>query len=207
MLRFQAMWRFKKPTDDQIRAFIAAQDAHPYSYREVGASENGTPAGYDLDHNRTLLGHGPAAFEAACEAIRRWRMFPPPWTEVQPPDTPIEAGRVVTMLARAFGLWWMNACRIVYVVDETTPVRRFGFAYGTLPAHVERGEERFTVEWDDEDRVWYDVRAFSRPRYWLARLGYPLARRLQRRFVAQSQAAMRRFVANASRPAPAGEPS
>jgi uncharacterized protein (UPF0548 family) len=26
------------------------------------------------------------------------------------------------------------------------PVRRFGFAYGTLPDHVESGEERFTVE-------------------------------------------------------------
>ncbi len=201
------MWRLKKPTDDQVEAFIAAQDALSYSYREVGASEDGAPAGYDLDHNRSLLGQGPAAFEAACEAIHRWRMFPPPWTEVQPPDTPIETGRVVAMLARAFGLWWMNACRIVYIVDETTPVRRFGFAYGTLPAHVERGEERFTIEWDDEDRVWYDVRAFSRPRYWLVRLGYPLARRLQRCFVVQSQTAMRRFVVDASRRVAAGESS
>ena len=53
------------------------------------------------------------------------------------------------------------------------------------------------VEWDREDNVWYDLRAFSRPRYWLVRLGYPIARRLQRRFVLQSQAAMRRIVASA----------
>jgi hypothetical protein len=29
-----------------------------------------------------------------------------------------------------FGVWTLNTCRIVYVVDEAT---RFGFAYGTLP--------------------------------------------------------------------------
>ena len=37
------------------------------------------------------------------------------------------------------GLWWLNACRIVYVVDEAGPVTRFGFAYGTLPGHAGSG--------------------------------------------------------------------
>ena len=40
------------------------------------------------------------------------------------------------------------------------------------------------------------MRAFSRPRSWPVRLGYPIARGLQRRFVLQSQAAMRRIVAD-----------
>jgi len=48
----------------------------------------------------------------------------------------------------------------VYVIDETVPVRRFGFAYGTLPAHVEQGEERFSVELHADGAVWYDLRAF-----------------------------------------------
>ena len=193
------MWRFKKPTEENIRAFLAAQSRRPFSYREVGASQEGAPAGYDLDHNRIQVGQGRAAFEAASCAVRRWEMFPGPWTEIQPAHTPIQAGNVVAMLARAFGLWWMNACRIVYVIDETTPIHRFGFAYGTLPGHVECGEERFTIEWDDEDRVWYDLRAFSRPRYWLVRLGYPLARRLQRRFVRESQAAIQHAVAQVAK--------
>ena len=77
------------------------------------------------------------------------------------------------MIARVFGLWWVNACRIVYRLDGHDASRRYGFAYGTLPGHVEQGEERFMVEWDQEDNVWYDLRAFSRPRYWLVRLGYP----------------------------------
>jgi uncharacterized protein (UPF0548 family) len=70
-------------------------------------------------------------------------------------------------------------------------VKRFGFAYGTLAEHAESGEERFTVEWDrDEDTVWYDILAFSRPRNSLARLGYPLSRLLQKRFAKDSKAAM-----------------
>ncbi len=69
-------------------------------------------------------------------------------------------------------------------------MRRFGFAYGTLPAHVEQGEERFTVERHANGEVWYDLRAFSKPRYWPVRIGKPLARRLQRRFVRDSQRAM-----------------
>jgi hypothetical protein len=65
--------------------------------------------------------------------------------ETWPPDTPILAGQAVAVVACLFGLWWLNACRIVYVVDEQGPVQRFGFAYGTLPDHAESGEERFTV--------------------------------------------------------------
>ena len=83
----------------------------------------------------------------------------------------------------------MNACRIVYVVEEQ---QRYGFAYGTLSEHAERGEERFTVEWKrEEDTVWYDLLAFSKPGP-MARLGYPLARRLQKRFAHDSKEAMKR---------------
>jgi hypothetical protein len=39
----------------------------------------------------------------------------------------------VAVLARSLGLWWLNACRIVSVVNEDGPGKRFGFAYGTLP--------------------------------------------------------------------------
>jgi uncharacterized protein (UPF0548 family) len=42
--------------------------------------------------------------------------------------------------------------------------------------------------------VWYDVVAFSRARHPLARLGYPLARRVQRRFARESAEAMRKAV-------------
>jgi uncharacterized protein (UPF0548 family) len=198
------MWLLHQPSDDTIRTFLASQASLPFSYPEVGASRDGAPAGYAFDHNRALLGQGRDIFEAACAALCRWEMFPRPWTRIHPIDTPLEPGRAVAMLARIFGTWCLNACRIVSVIDEATPVRCFGFAYGTLPGHVESGEERFLVEWLADDSVWYDLRAFSRPRSWMARLGYPLARRLQRRFARDSKAAMQAAVARAVPPAGVG---
>ena len=92
--------------------------------------------------------------------------------------------------------YWLNACRIVYVIEDNGPLERFGFAYGTLRDHAESGEERFSVEWNREtDEVSYDLLAFSRPNYLLVRLGYPFARRLQRRFASDSGQAMLKAVA------------
>jgi hypothetical protein len=77
------------------------------------------------------------------------------------------------VLGRHFGLWSLNACRIVYVIEEEASLLKcYGFAFGTLPGHVERGEERFTVEWHRAyDSVFYEVFAFARPAHPLARVG------------------------------------
>ncbi|MBA3389133.1 MAG: DUF1990 domain-containing protein [Actinomycetota bacterium] len=73
----------------------------------------------------------------------------------------------------------------------TGPIQRFGFAYGTLPGHSEKGEELFSIEWDrEEGSVHYAVFAFSRPNHPLAWLGYPFTRMLQKRFIRDSQRAM-----------------
>lgn len=57
------------------------------------------------------------------------------------------------------------------------------------------GEERFQVRFSKNTGiVEYEIRAFSRPRHWLARLAYPITRRLQSRFRRDSGAAMRRAV-------------
>ena len=152
--------------------------------------------GFVHDHNRISLGQGDAVFEAASEALRNWEMFKTGWTEIAPGTPLIEVGRTVALVTRVFGLWWLNACRIVEVVNEDTPARRFGFVYRTLPPHVACGEERFLVEQDDEGGVWYEIRAISRPRHPLARLGYPVTRRMQRRFVRDSQQVMRETVAD-----------
>jgi uncharacterized protein (UPF0548 family) len=182
------LFRLTRPTLDEVRAHIAAQRAQPFTYADVGATrEEREPAGFNHDHNRLQLGTGAAAFATACEAIRGWKMFPAPLAFIEPLPIPIREGEVAGVVVRALGLWWLNAARIVYVIDEP---RRFGFAYGTLPGHVEAGEERFVVEHLPDDSVWYDLRAFSRPRYWPVRAGKPVVRMLQRRFGRLSKAAM-----------------
>ncbi len=136
------------------------------------------------------LGTGAAAYERAKRAIRDWKMFEMPWVQLCWPDTPIEPGATVAVLVSHLGFWSLNFCRIIYVIEESAPIEKYGFAYGTLPDHAERGEERFTVEFDSRDQsVWYDIYAFSRPSP-LARLAYPFARHLQKRFARDSKSAM-----------------
>jgi uncharacterized protein (UPF0548 family) len=185
-----------KPDPKRMERFLAAQRNRTFSYREVGHSLRGAPTGYQIDHNRVQLGEGRAAFARAVEAIRSWKHLNLGWVSSYPTSAPIEPGTTVAVRARHFGFWSLSACRIVYTIDEEGPVVRFGFAYGTLPEHAERGEERFTVEWHHEDgSVWYDVFAFSQPSSPLARLGKPLARMLQRRFARDSKRVMAKAAA------------
>lgn len=189
------MLSLRKPSSEAIRRFLENQGKQALTYEAVGATAGFLPAGYVVDHTRIRLGVGEAVFAAARKALEEWRQFDLGWLEAVPRETPLRPGAVVAVLARAIGLWWLNACRIVHVFDESGPVARFGFAYGTLPAHAGSGEERFLIEWDrEEGSVWYDILAFSRPRHWLARLGYPMVRRTQKRFGRESAAAMVRAV-------------
>jgi uncharacterized protein (UPF0548 family) len=178
------------PSDEEVRAFLQSVERSTFSYADVGATRDaGRPAGFkNYDHNRVELGRGAETWERAKAAIRGWKMFEHSLTKIFWPDTPLVAGNSVGMLAHHLGFHSLSACRVVYVIDEPT---RFGFAYGTLPAHAESGEERFLVEWDRAtDVVSYDLYAFSRPRAMLAKIAAPYARSLQRQFVKLSKEAM-----------------
>ena len=194
------MISLRKPSLEVVTRFLAEQDKLSFTYQGVGSTDSQPPAGYVVDRTRVKLGTGPAVFAAARRAIESWQQFQLGWLEALPRDTPIEAGRVVAVRAFAMGSWTVNAARIVYVIDrqefgESSGVRQFGFAYGTLPGHMESGEERFLVEQLADGTVWYDIVAFSRPRHILARLGYPFVRRLQHKFGRDSAAAMQRACA------------
>ena len=176
-------------------AFLQAQSPLPFSYAAVGATRGELPPSYVIDHNRVALGKGQATFERAKLALARWEMFELGWLQLCWPDAPLTVGTTVGVLVPLLGFWLLNACRIVYVIDEQqAALARFGFAYGTLPGHLEAGEERFLVEWNrTDDTVWYDILAFSRPHHWLARVGYPVARLFQKRFARDSKHAMRKI--------------
>jgi len=179
-----------------VAAFLTSQQAAALTYAQVGATRaDRPPAGYTVDRNRIRLGTGAEAFRRAAGALRRWQMLTHQWASVAPPRAPITAGTTVAVVVRHYGFWSLNACRIVYTLDdnatEGTEVRRVGFAYGTLPEHGAIGEERFMVEWHAaDDSVWFDMYAFSRPGKLLARLGYPFGRRVQRRFARAAKQAM-----------------
>lgn len=185
----------QKPSADALRRFLGTQRHLDYNYAAVGATEHTPPPGFVVDRTRIELGRGEEAFVAAKEALGSWEQFRLGWVAAWPCDTPLQSGELVAVLGRAIGLWWLNACRIIYTIDDQGPVHRYGFAYGTLPGHVACGEERFLIQWDEAtDIVRYDILAFSRPNHLLTRLGYPLVRRSQKRFGRDSAAAMFRAV-------------
>ena len=97
------------------------------------------------------------------------------------------------VLFKIFSIWWINSARIVYTIDNEN---KFGFAYGTLPGHLEKGEECFWIEKDESGSVYYHIKAFSKPAYWFVWLVYPLARTFQRRFVKESLTRMKKITNN-----------
>jgi len=186
-----------RPDDARVAAYLQRQAALAFRYAEPGATRRlaanpaeSAPSRYRVDRYAIRLGHGAGTFERASRALLSWQMFDIPWLELRSPPR-IEPGNVVGVAVHLAGVWWLNACRIVYC--EADAPTRCAFAYGTLPDHAEAGEERFAVHWSKaDDEVAYEITAYSRPRHWLARLGAPFARRLQRRFAHATLEAMRR---------------
>lgn len=153
------------------------------------------PRGYRRDTVRERIGTGVEDFDRAVHAIRDWSIFPIPLAEPFPLPRPIEVGQTVVLRLHAFGVWAIGPCRIIQVIDQKTPIRRFGFAYAALPGHLATGEERFLAELRPEDNsVWYEIAAVTRPRVWWAWLGYPLLLPAQKRFRRRSIEAIRRAI-------------
>src|ERR1700730_168432 len=96
-----------RPSTNSIVDFISDQQNHRFSYAEVGCSRQQAPNGYTIYHNRIKMGHGADSFEKAKCAIRRWKMFDMPWTDLCWPDTPIKPGASVAVLVSHLGFWSM----------------------------------------------------------------------------------------------------
>lgn len=165
---------------------LARSRQHEVTYPEVGLTRSSTlPAGYHHDRHRLRIGQGDADWERAKDAIRSWKAHAHAGVVITPSDAPIREGGTV-LASRTIGpVTILAPCRIVYVTEETT---RFGFGYGTLPGHPERGEEAFHVGHGDDGTVTAEIVAFSRPDDLLTRLAGPVARMIQK-------AATRRYLA------------
>jgi uncharacterized protein (UPF0548 family) len=195
------MW-LTKPTPDDIERLAHRLDLLPLSY-EAGLlervdDERKLPRdlrGWFVDRFEAEIGHGDHDFAAARDALRRWQQFERGWLVLADDPVPIQEGAVVAYAAQVLGTWWGYGCRILRVIDEPT---RFGFVYGTIQGHAERGEELFLVQHNPDDTVTYSLFAMSRPGRWFSWPGMPIARHAQGRFRPTSADAMRRAVAAAA---------
>lgn len=167
---------------------IARLRAEPFTYPEVGATQEaypaGFPTGYHLMQYHEVVGQGPQHFADAAVRLMSWRMHVDSGLQVATSSWEAADGDVV--LCR-LGLGRMSLripCRVVYVVDEPF---RHGFGYGTLPGHPESGEESFLLSLEGDD-VTLTVTSFTRPGTLVSRLSGPIG-------PAMAHAAVRRYAA------------
>lgn len=186
------MFSLAKPNRDNVETRISAASRLALMQPEfldlsIGLTGN-IPTGFAHDYSRTQLGKGRQAFDAAIRALEHWKQFDLGWVHTADPNAKINPGQIVAMLAHTLGLWTVSLSQIVQVEHSENS---FGFLYKTTADHVEEGEERFVLTYADDETVWYEIEAVSRPRHLLARIAKPVARMFQHRFVRDSHRLMR----------------
>lgn len=191
------MFYISKPTEKEVKELIESQTNLQFSYKNVGATkERNPPIDFPLNQIRKKLGSGETIFNKAVKAIHLWQMYALGWTKVLPENAPIKEGEIILTMINHLGFWSLNPCRIVYLIDEKNDgFQKFGFAFGTLPAHSETGEEQFLIEWNRQtDEVFYEIYAFAKAHNPLAKLGFFYVSYLQKSFAADSYRAMLDFI-------------
>ncbi len=188
------MLTFRRPDERRLDDLVRTEAAQPFTY-PVGLTRlDPRPRRWFIEDLSAPVGVGRPAFDEAGAALRAWEQSDLGWFIVhRPQESPLEPGRTVAYSAHVLGLWWSYCCRIVEVVDEERAdgSRQFGFTYGTVGSHAERGEERFLLTLDAATlEVRFSVLAISRPGRWFTVAGLPLARRAQRAFKPDALAAM-----------------
>ena len=166
-----------RPKDEQLMAIWEEQSTLPITYPSEGMTRGGRHRGFRHHRSAVALGSGADVFENAKRSLRAWGAQRGAGFGVHP-ERPVATGMTVLVFGRLGALYTSVCCRVVYIVDEPD---RWGFAYGTLPHHVERGEESFIVSKDGNERVTFTVESLSRPAKPIAWLGYPVTRAIQAR--------------------------
>ncbi|WP_312978412.1 DUF1990 domain-containing protein [Corynebacterium sp.] len=135
---------------------------------------------HHLSHSR-VIGHGAADRDRALTNLfsgRAHRVAGAPLYRSGTPlsaDTPLAPGDVVTVTPGRGLLTPLDSPCLVLTAGPSSMI------YGTLPGHVECGEEFFGVSLNEDGTVTATVSAFSRPGRLIARVGGALGRRIQAR--------------------------
>lgn len=168
--------RRNRPADSVLSELVERCRADALTYEPKGVTRFGTqPPGYRLDRWTRPLGRGDDVFFRARSALVRWRVHTGAGLRVVA-DGPPAVNCMVAMSAPLPIGFIDVVCRVVDVEDDPD---RFGFSYGTVSVHPEQGEESFTVARAPGGDVVFEIVAVSRPRHLLAKVGAPVARRLQ----------------------------
>lgn len=152
--------------------------------------------GFLLNHARVLIGSGLETYEKGKDALQNWRHFQMSWTFVEP-ATPVKTGVKFCVCVKEFFPWLMMPLQIAYVIENKSTGKvkaSFSFGSGTLQGHLLAGEERFSVQLDDNDQVWYEILSLSKPAHFLSSIGYPYVQFRQKHFAKESTDAVLKHI-------------
>lgn len=181
--------RLGRPDPAYLENLLETAAGQAVTYHAVGATRGGAiPAGYRVDRVQHLV-RGPGALGWAKVGLLDWVCHAGVGAEVHP--TTIAEGVTVLVSIHWSAVYAVLPCRIVYVVDDPDA---YGFAYGTLPGHPERGEELFIVEREGTDAVCLRIEAFSKPAGPFVHAVSPLSRLIQYRTTARYLSSLVDFV-------------
>lgn len=138
-----------------------------------------TSGGFHVLHHSATIGHGQLDHDRAVMNLmsgRAHRLAGAPLHRLQSPlsgESLLHAGDLVTVTPGRGLLTPLESPCLVLVADSTQMI------YGTLPGHVECGEERFAVTLGTDGTVTATVTAFSRPGRWFTAVAGPVGRCIQ----------------------------
>jgi uncharacterized protein (UPF0548 family) len=160
-----------RPTAAQLEARVTEAARAELSYDHVGSTLGSDESSGRPPHRVIIdLGAGEA-FDRGRDGLRRWVCHRGIGATVHPPDAPLEIGSTLIVVLPVGPMSVLVPNRVVAVVDVSD---RFGFAYGTLDGHQERGEESFVVERAADGRVSATVTVDAVPATWAARAVSPI---------------------------------
>ena len=196
-----------KPTSKELLALIRKYEGDELTYKNIGVTESWSESTFAklpssnvvdgdlLQCRRVKIGRGHHDYRSATDAIRRALCFDVDWIECEH-DGDLNTGDVFSLMTRAFGIWTVSFCKVVYVHQEDTDTGKlFSLGLGTLPCHAASGEERFSIAWDySSDEVHFLIGSFSRPQTLLAKVFVWYLRNQQNRFASESADRIRQEV-------------
>lgn len=159
-----------------------------FSYAEVGATAGDLPPGYHHIDTSRVVGHGVADFNRHAATLMSFGVLTSVGIKISSSSPVAAVGTIVEQRLGIGPASLLAPCRVVRVVRESD---RVGFAYGSLPPHPESGEEEFMVRLQDDGSVRFSVRSFSRQARWFSKVGAPVVRSIQRRYVDHFLSALR----------------
>ena len=184
--------RWGRPSAGTIGRMLEAADAAGITYDHVGSTLSPDRWPDRAPHVESLaLGVGGPCFAAARDGLNPGRAIGGSMRRSIRPTLRSRWARTCSWCSLPVRCAIVVPDRIVAVVDEPD---RFGFAYGTLDGHQERGEEAFLVERLDDDSVLGTVRVDAVAATRSARLAAPVVTRFQHLAVRRYLAALRDHV-------------